>query len=165
MTPKQEQFVQAYLLDPNATKAAIAAGYSPKTAQEQGSRLLSNVMVAEAIAKAQTERAERVEVTADEILRELKRIGLGNARDVMSWGPDGVRLKPSSQLTEDQAATVAEASQSITQHGGSIKLKMHDKVAALTLMGKHLGMFTDRVDLTTGGQPFKALIGVDIEAL
>jgi phage terminase small subunit len=74
LTAKQQLFITEYLVDFNATQAAIRAGYSERTAQEQGSRLLSNVMVQEAIAEARKGRIERVEWTADEILRDLKEI-------------------------------------------------------------------------------------------
>jgi phage terminase small subunit len=74
LTAKQQLFITEYLVDFNATQAAIRAGYSERTAQEQGSRLLSNVMVQEAIVEARKGRIERVEWTADEILRDLKEI-------------------------------------------------------------------------------------------
>lgn len=72
ITPKQEAFVREYLKDLNATQAAIRAGYSEKTAQEQGSRLLSNVMVAEAVAKRQDKAAKRAEITVDSLAQELE---------------------------------------------------------------------------------------------
>lgn len=72
MTPKQEAFVREYLIDLNATQAAIRAGYSEATASEQGSRLLGNVKVAEAIATAKAERAEKCDIDALWVLREAK---------------------------------------------------------------------------------------------
>jgi len=72
MRPKQEAFVREYALDMNATQAAIRAGYSEKTAQEQGSRLLSNVMVAKAIEATQEAHAERCNVTVDGLTEELE---------------------------------------------------------------------------------------------
>jgi hypothetical protein len=71
VTPKQKRFVDEYLLDPNATQAAIRAGYSPKTARAIGSRLLTDVDIAATIEKAQAKRSERVEITADQILKDL----------------------------------------------------------------------------------------------
>ncbi len=75
-TSRQARFVDEYLIDLNATQAAIRAGYSRKTAQEQGSRLLSNVMVAAAIEKAMAERSQRTEITQDQVLKDLARIAL-----------------------------------------------------------------------------------------
>lgn len=72
MTPKQERFVREYLIDLNATKAAERAGYSPKTANEQGARLLANVSIRAAVAMAQAERAVRTQIDADYVLKGLK---------------------------------------------------------------------------------------------
>ena len=76
LTPKQYQFCCEYLIDLNGTQAAIRAGYSKRTAQEQSSRLLSNVMVREAIDRAQTERAERLELDADWVVRNFRNLYL-----------------------------------------------------------------------------------------
>jgi len=74
LTPKQEAFVREYLLDSNATQAAIRAGYSAKTAQEQSSRLLSNVMVAQAISEARRKIAQRADFTVDQHMDTLARL-------------------------------------------------------------------------------------------
>ena len=71
MTPKQQRFVDEYLIDLNATQAAIRAGYSEKTAQEQGSRLLSNVMVQKAVTEGQAEHADNCAVTVESLIAEL----------------------------------------------------------------------------------------------
>ncbi|WP_028456532.1 terminase small subunit [Chitinilyticum litopenaei] len=154
LTPKQAAFVAEYLKDLNATQAAIRAGYSEKTANEQGSRLLANVGVGKAIKEAMKKREERTEITQDRVLNELAKIAFGDARDVMSWGPDGLKLKPSDELTADQAALVSEVSETLTAAGGSMKLKTNDKLKALELIGRHLAMFTDKqqTDITTGGE-------------
>jgi phage terminase small subunit len=72
MTPKQDAFVREYLLDLNATQAAIRAGYSERTANEQGSRLLANASVAAAIADAKEKRAEKLEISALWVLEQAK---------------------------------------------------------------------------------------------
>ena len=74
LTPKQQRFVEEYLIDLNATQAAIRAGYSGKTANEQGSRLLANVSISEAIAEAQNKRAERTEITQDYVLTNIQKV-------------------------------------------------------------------------------------------
>jgi phage terminase small subunit len=78
LTPKQERFVLEYLVDLNATQAAMRAGYSKKTAQEQSSRLLSNVMVSEAIAKGMQALAKQTGVTAERVIAELALVGFAN---------------------------------------------------------------------------------------
>ena len=146
LTPKQAEFARQYLLDLNATQAAIRAGYSAKTAQEQASRLLSNVMVRRLVEDLQKARSESTGVTADRVISELARIAFGNQRAVMTWGADGVSLRESSQLTDDEAALVSEVAETVSAAGNGLKLKTHDKVKALELLGKHLGMFVDKVE-------------------
>lgn len=149
LTAKQDAFVREYLIDLNATQAAVRAGYSAKTALQQGPRLLGNVGVAAAIAAAQQVRSARTEITQDRVLKEIARVAFGDPRDVMTWGPGGVTLKDSATLTDDQAMQVSEVSETIgATGGGSLKLKKHDKVKALELLGRHLGMFTDKTELS-----------------
>jgi phage terminase small subunit len=148
MTPKQERFVQEYLIDLNATQAAIRAGYSAKTANEQGTQLLAKL--SNEVSAALAEQSARANVTAERVIRELARIAFSDPRKVFRWGPNGVELLPSDELTEDEAAAVAEVSETTTKHGGSIKAKLHDKNKALELLGRHLGMFSDRVELSGG---------------
>jgi phage terminase small subunit len=83
LTPKQEMFCQEYLVDMNAKNAAIRAGYSEDTAQEQGSRLLSNVKVAERIAALQAERSERTEITVDKVLEQYWDIATADPNELI----------------------------------------------------------------------------------
>lgn len=151
LTDKQAAFVAEYLVDLNATQAAIRAGYSERTAYRIGAELLHKTSVAEAIAAGQAKRAQRVEITADRVVAELAKIAFADPRDLMEWGPDGVKLKASAELTEEQAASVAEVSETTTKDGGSLKLKKHDKVKALELLGRHMGMFKDKVENEISG--------------
>lgn len=148
LTPKQQRFVEEYLVDLNATQAAIRAGYSPKTAGQIGERLLKKVEIQQALAERMKARQERTEISQDRVLAELAKIAFGDQRAVMEWGPSGVKLRDSKSLTDDQAAMVAEVSESVTAAGRTLKLKTHDKVGALKLLGEHLGMFKQRVELT-----------------
>lgn len=147
LTARQKRFVQEYLIDLNATQAAIRAGYSAKTAEQQGYQLLQKTSVLKAIQEAMGKRSERTEITADRVLQELAKIGFSDMRTFTKWSNRGVALIDSDQLTQDQAACVAEVSQTITEAGGSIKFKLHDKVAALEKIGRHLGMFEDSLRL------------------
>jgi phage terminase small subunit len=162
LTPKQERFVQEYLIDLNATQAAIRAGYSAKTAKQQGSENLTKPDVAAAIAEAQQNRAKTAGVTQEAIIEELRKIGFADIRKAIKWNghlvreednPDGgdvlviketrtnlVSLVDSDELDDDTAAAIAEVSQNAS---GGVKIKMYDKRAALVDLGKHLGMFKD----------------------
>ena len=102
LTPKQAEFVRQYLVDLNATQAAIRAGYSERTASKIASELLGKTGVREAIATAQAKREQRTEITADRVVSELAKIAFADPRELMDWGPEGVKLKDSADLTEEQ---------------------------------------------------------------
>jgi len=160
LTPKQQRFVDEYLVDLNATQAARRAGYSEATARQMGAENLSKPVIQEAIGAAVRRRAERVEVQADDVLRELARLGFSDLRDFSSWGPEGVTLRPSEDLPADLARCVQEVSQTISQGGGSIRFKLHSKTEALQLLGKHLGLFKEQVE-HSGTIRIQTLKGVD----
>jgi phage terminase small subunit len=164
MTPKQQRFCQEYLVDLNATQAAIRAGYSPKTADVIANQNLGKLYIQTAIQTALADRAKRLEITTDDVLRELAKIGFSDMRKFTCWGPSGVQLKDSEALDKDDAACVAEVSQTVTENGGSIKFKLHDKVSALEKMGKHLGMFVDRIE-HSGPQGGKIEVDLGIDEL
>ncbi len=166
MTPKQERFVEEYLVDLNATQAAIRAGYATSGARTEGARLLADADIAAAIDEAMAKRSMRTNITQDQVLRELARIGFVDIRKVVTWtnGAQGfdedraedtgevrisvanfVALTPSDQIDVETAAAIAEVSQT---KDGALKVKMHDKRAALVDIGRHLGMFKDKVELT-----------------
>ena len=147
LNEKQATFVQEYLIDLNATQAAIRAGYSPRTAEQQGMRLLRDARVKEAVQKAMQERNQRVEISQDRILEELARIAFGDLRDAVTWGPSGVSLKDSAELTEDQAAAISEVGETVTKEGGSTRIKRHDKVKAIELLMRHKGMLNDKLNI------------------
>lgn len=146
LTEKQEAFCQEYLLDLNATQAAIRAGYSEKTAGSIANQLRKEDAIQARLTELMEARSKRTEVTQDRVLMELARLAFSNMRDFVTWGPDGVSLKPSAELEDDDARCVAEVYQSVTQHGGSLRFKLHDKLGALRDIAKHLGMFNDDGD-------------------
>lgn len=165
LTAKQRAFVREYLIDLNATQAAIRAGYSADTAKSIGQENLTKPAIKTAIDAAMNLRAERTDITADRVLRELAKIGFADIRKAIKWqgtlvteedNPDGgdtltiknvvtnnVTLVSSEDIDDETAAAISEISQNST---GGIKMKMHDKRAALVDIGKHLGMFTEKVE-------------------
>jgi phage terminase small subunit len=108
---------------------------------------LKDVEVQAAIAARMAEREKRTEITTDRVLRELAKIAFGDPRAVMAWGPGGVKIKESSTLTDDQAAFVSEISESVTESSRTLKLKTNDKLKACELIGRHLGMFKDKLEI------------------
>lgn len=170
--PDREKFVVEFLKDGNATQAAIRAGYSPKTAYSSGQRLLKSVEVADKIAKAKAAQLKRLEISADRVLNEIARVAYSDLSDVVTWeGPDEEdpwgtpvdedgrrrpppmlarqKVKPSKSLDKDVTAAIAEISESCDQSGKvTTKVKMHDKLGALKLLGQHLKLFADKLELS-----------------
>jgi phage terminase small subunit len=147
LSEQRQRFVEEYLTDLNGTQAAIRAGYSVKTAQEQSSRLLSNVMVQEAISKAMAARSKRTGVNQDRVVLELARIAFVNIEDVVDT--DTGKILPNA--TRDDLACVEgiKYKESDNQYGGSVEreVKVASKLKALELLGKHLGMWNDKLDV------------------
>jgi phage terminase small subunit len=154
LNERQVRFVAEYLLDLNATQAAVRAGYSPQSARTQAADLLTNPNIAAAIAEARAARSRRTEVTADRVVLELARVAFGDPRRVMSWGPGGVKLRPSAELADEEAAIVAEVGETTTKEGGSLRVKTVDKLGALRLLGQHLRMVGDgKLAVTVAAAP------------
>jgi phage terminase small subunit len=152
LTHKQARFTQEYLVDGNATQAAIRARYSPKTAGVIGYENLRKPQIAEAIAGARAKLAERLEVTSARIVTELAKLGFANMADYMRANPGGDPYLDFSRLTRDQAAALAEVTVDDFVDGRGenarqvkrVRFKLHDKQAALVNLGRHLGIFADR---------------------
>ncbi len=131
LNDRQARFAEEFLVDLNGTQAAIRAGYAPGSAKVAAARLLTNANIATTIAEAQAARSHRTEVTADRVVLELARVAFGDPRRVMSWGPGGVKLRPSAELADEEAAIVAEVGETTTKEGGSLRVKTVDKLGAL----------------------------------
>lgn len=155
LNPKQRRFVEEYLVDFNGKRAYEAAyGTGGTSAEVSASRLLSSVKVRDAVQQGMARQVAAARVTQDRVLAELARVAYADMRDFAEWGPEGVTLKPSAQLSEDAALAVAEVSQRETKGGRQVTFKLHDKLGALIQLGRHLGMFTDKAELSTkDGQP------------
>lgn len=178
LTPKQALFVQEYLIDLNATQAAIRAGYSEKTAAVIGAENLTKPEIAEAVRIAQDARAERTGIEADRVLNEFAKVAFTDLADVTDWGvkevafgfdEDGKRLRAEdigdavvvryenapfvTPINRDDLTPAARAAVSEVSLGREgFKIKMHDKVSALTQIGRHLGMFTDKTEVTVNSE-------------
>lgn len=140
LTPKQERFCTEYLVDLNATQAAIRSGYSQKTAGKIGFENIHKPEIQTRLSVLRAELAETTGITPARVLKELSRIAFSDPRRVMSWGPGGVALIPSGELSDDDAAMVSEVSESTTKDGGSLRVKLHDKLSAIEKIMRHLGM-------------------------
>lgn len=144
MTKKQKRFVEEYLIDLNATQAAIRAGYSPLTARDIGCENLTKPNIQEAIDKAIAERSRRTGVNADRVVRELAKIAFVNAGEVVDFDTAILMDKISE---DDMAAIQSVKVKTFGEDGVEREVKLADKLKALELLGKHLGLFKDKVEL------------------
>ena len=142
MNAKQTRFCEEYLIDLNATQAAIRAGYSPETAGAIGAENLKKPQIQKAIARAMADRSRRTGVNADRIVMELAKIAFVNAADVID--ADDATLKTDA-AAEDLAAVQSVKVKSFGDDGVEREIKLADKIKALELLGRHLGMFNDRL--------------------
>lgn len=155
LTAKQSAFVAEYLIDLNATQAAIRAGYSANTAQEIGSENLSKPMVQEAIQEALRARAERLQVDADYVLRRLVEIDQmdvldileedGTLKQISEWPKIWRQYLSGLDITEEFGGAGADK----VQTGWIKKIKWPDKVKNLELLGRHVNVqaFKDQLSV------------------
>ena len=150
MTEKQKIFADEYLIDLNATRAYRAAYPSVKkdeTARANGSRMLTNANVAGYISDRMNERQKRTEITQDMVLQELASIAFARATDYVEIKFDGtnsvVMVKPTTELSEEQIGAIA----GIKEGANGIEIKLNDKEKALEMLGRHLGMWNDKLDM------------------
>lgn len=140
--PRQQRFIEEYLIDLKGTQAAFRAGYgSMRGCRQRSYELLRKPQIAAAISEA---LAKGPGITRARIIDELARIAFAQPKDYYKWGPEGVTLKNSDELSDEQAAAVSGVYQIITSEGGTIRIKLHDKVGALEKLGRALGMFKDQ---------------------
>lgn len=163
LTSKQLRFIQEFTIDHNATQAAIRAGYSPKTAGAIGAENLRKPQIDAEIKRLESETVQKLEITRDRIVQELAEIAFAKATDYVSVETEPapqmiihpltgepvtipgvycqtVRITDTDQLPENKKTAIA----SIKQGVNGIELKTHDKVRALEMLGKMLGVFDSR---------------------
>lgn len=155
LSPRQLAFAAAYAKHGVASRAAIEAGYSEKTAASQAERLLRNVGIRTEVDRLLAVALDRAEVDVSRVVDELTLVGFADLADFVEWGfdPDDpeapqVRLKPSATLDSDKRRAVVEVSE--TKFG--VRIKLADKIGALDRLGKHLGMFIDKVEHSVSGE-------------
>ena len=179
LTPKQLRFVEAYLLEPNGTQAAISAGYSPNSAAVEASRLLTNPKVVAELAERRRVLEIKTGITPERVLSELAKLGFSDIRQVVQWRANvtqldeddetgeprlsvtnQVTISDSADLTDEAAAAILEVSQT---KDGALKVKMHDKLGALVKIGQHLGMFKPHVPEAPGKKEAANLAAMNAE--
>jgi len=138
LTEKQKKFCDEYLVDCNATQAAIRAGYSPKTAYSIGEENLRKPELQAEIQKRKIELQNKLEITQEKVLQELASIAFANGADFAKIEDnDTVKMIPTDKLSSEKLPAIAGIK--VNQYG--VEVKLHDKVKALELLGKYLGTF------------------------
>lgn len=141
LTPKQRRFIDEYLIDLNATQAAIRAGYSEKTAYSIGVQLLKKLEIQAEIQKRRNRLQNKLEITQERVLQELAAIAFANGADYAKVVNSGllptVEMIPTEELPPEKLPAIAGIK--ANQYG--VEVKLHDKVKALELLGKYLGTF------------------------
>ena len=145
--PKHERFALEIAQGKSASAAYVAAGYSKN--DSNACRLNGNEKVRARVEELMQAGAEKAGVTIERIVAELAKIGFASASDFFEWGPDGVTIKPSAELTPDQLAVVSEVQETKAKGNGesTIRVKLSDKQSALEKLGRHLGMFKEKVEV------------------
>lgn len=166
LTPQQERFCHEYIVDLNGTQAAIRASYSVDTARQQGSRLLSNANVQELVYKLNQERIKDVKIDANFVLGELHKIASSSVKDMLN---DDGTFKNISEIPDHVAKTIQnidieERVERDRDTGEEIavvkvvKVKLWNKDKSLENLGKHLKLFTDKMEVGMS-QTLEQIIG------
>jgi phage terminase small subunit len=164
LTPKQEAFCQAYIETGNASEAYrraydVSPDTKPETINRKAIEVLQNGKVTARIEAARQQLAEKHEVTADRIVRELALLGFANMLDYIRTTSEGDAYVDLSALTREQAAAISEVTVETYAEGKGddakdvkrVKFKLNDKRAALVDLGKHLGIFKEIKDVNVTG--------------
>lgn len=172
LNAKRKRFAEEYVVDLNATQAAIRAGYSTKTARSIGQRLLTDLDVQTEIQRLMAARSGRTEITSDQVLREIARIAFVNPKAF--FNDDGT-LKEIKDIPDDAVAGLSALDIAEEYEGSgddrhfvgyTKKIRYADKLKALELLGKHLGMFKEKVEVSGSvANPFTGLTTDELKAL
>ncbi len=150
LTGKQERFAQ--LVASGKTQADAyrlaydASGSNDATVADEAYHLTSHPEVAPRIAELQADYAAAAAITPTRVLSELAAIAFADIEDIASWDANGVSLKASDQLSVDAKRSLRDISETVTEKSRNLKIRQHSKTQALELLGKHLGMFVNRVE-------------------
>lgn len=143
LNPKQLRFCKEYVIDLNGTQAAIRAGYSPNTANEQSAQLLAKLSIKNEVGKLQKKIGDKLDITAEKVLAEFAKIGFSNIQDYIN---NGYSINEIKSINKDHAAAISSIQvDTYTDRDGneseSVKFKLHDKISALEKIARHIGFF------------------------
>lgn len=147
LTAKQKRFVEEYLIDLNATQAVIRAGYKVDNARQTATENLAKPYIAEAIEKALAERSRRTGINQDRVVQELAKIAFVNIADVVNTDCEILPDADEADLAAIESVKVKTIPTKSGEIGVEREVKLSSKLKALELLGKHLGMWNDKLDV------------------
>lgn len=173
LSPRRQRFVDEYMIDLCQSKAAARAGYSDKTARAQASLIMRDPIVQAAVRKRMQERVLATHINADRVVLELAKLAFANMADFVQKSENGDILFDFSTVTDDHLAAITEltvdeyADPTGKRQVTRTRFKLADKRAALVDLGRHIGMFKERVELTgSGGGPIQSqVVPLDFDAV
>ncbi len=140
LTQRQRRFVEQYMILGNASEAARRAGYSALTCKSAGSQLARSPRIVAALDAANAARAERVRIDSDRVLEEVARLGFVDLGAILDWRGDGFAVKPLAEIAPADRAALAQITLTTGKDGGRVTVKLFDKLRALEILAKHLGL-------------------------
>ena len=159
---RHELFCHEYLIDFNGQRAGIAAGFSPKTAKNQASRLLTTVNVSARLAYLKDQRAKRAQKTGDDVLKELECIAFSRLGKIVHFNESGASFVHSPETLPDDDHAAIESIEVVEDHYGNpekgagvllkTKVKLHPKIPALKELAKHHGVCKEKLDIAFNGE-------------
>lgn len=147
LTAKQQRFCDEYLIDLNATQAAIRAGYSVDSARDIGCENLSKPNIQKVIAKEMAERSKRTGVNQDRVVLELAKLAFVNISDLVDVSTGAVKKGASRDDLACIQSIKYKTSEGVSGTSIEREVKIADKKANLELLGRHLGMWNDKIDV------------------
>lgn len=159
---KQQAFCRNYLVNYNGTQSAIKAGYSPDSARTTASRMLANENIKEFLNLLKLQQQDRLEVSADKVVKEFAKIAFQDPRDIFEEGPDGnLKMKSFEDMEYPEVISEVVIEELKDREGETYgylkKIKTSDKLAALNGLAKHYALYTTNVDITSGGKPIESI--------
>jgi phage terminase small subunit len=155
LSEKEKAFIAEYLVDLNGSQAALRAGYSPKSVAKMAYLILKRPRVIDAISEAQSRRLANIDMRAEDVLSELSAIARGNVLHYMRIGPNGEPTVDLSGVDPARMGALSDIlSENLSESRGDrkrdvrrMRIRMHDKVAALDKLAKHFGLLRERVSI------------------
>ena len=148
---RERRFVEEYLIDGNAGRAFLASYGGKKSASSVGGyKILKRPKVRALLDAARAKEADKYAATRERWVQEVTRIAFSDIGEIVDWDGAHIQIKAKADIPEAARRAIAEISETTTEQGGTIKVKLHDKLGALTALGKMLKLFVERHEIDVG---------------